>query len=836
MNGLLHDLRYALRQLRKSPGFTAVAVITLALGIGANTGIFTLVNAVLLKSLPVPEPDQLFLVRQRDRFAEQTRVSYPLYSRMSQAMPTSASLAAMTLPSDFYLSTGTGVPEMTKGLLVSGNYFETLETYPILGRLLTPADNQTIDGHSVAVISYSCWQNRFASDPNVIGREILINGVRFNVVGVTAAHFFGIQPGRSPDLWLPLMMQSSLHFAQHYSKSTTADADKPWVSQEDITWLELMARVTERSELPHIAGVLNQLELQNKQRNPIHADAVQGQQLSFDNQFVLDPGGQGVESLQREFSKPLLVLTAMVGMVLLIACANLAGLLLARATGRSREIAVRLSIGATKARLVRQLLTECLLLSVFGGALGMMVAYGCDVVLPKWASGGSLPIPLNLAPDSRILLFSIGMVLATGVLFGLIPALQASKVEPVSALKATASRGITGSGSASPWSARHMLIVAQFGFSLVLLVGAGLFARTLRNFVQLDPGFDRNHLLTVWIDTNVRHYSHDQLLSFFHEVIDRAQSLPGVRSASIATCGLATSCRSASDIYLPGHSQVTATPQVNIVSLHYFNNVGISVVRGRDFTAADGEKAPHVVIINQTLARDIFAGVDPIGQHFGFETNSANEFQIVGVVADAHVNGVRESAPPMIYFPLFQFVADVESLDIRTASNPAALTQQVRQLLASIDPDLPIGRITTMTEQVSSNLAQERMIAWLTAIFAGVALSLACLGLYGVLSYTVALRTSELGVRMALGASRSEMLWLILRQTLILSGFGITGGLLLSLISAQAVRSLLFGLSPYDPATLAGATALLFAVSLASSMRPAWRAAKVDPIVALRYE
>jgi predicted permease len=457
-------------------------------------------------------------------------------------------------------------------------------------------------------------------------------------------------------------------------------------------------------------------------------------------------------------------------------------------------------------------------------------------VLPKWASGGTLPIPLNLAPDSRILLFSIGMVLVTGVLFGLIPALQAARIQPVAALKTSTSRGTTGVGRSSAWSARHALIVAQFGLSLVLLVGAGLFARTLRNFVQLDPGFDRNHLLTVWIDTNERHYSHDQLISFFHEVIDRTQSLPGVRSASVATCGLATSCRSVSDIYLPGHSQVTATPQTNIVSLHYFDNVGIPLVRGRDFATADGEKAPHVVIINQTLARDIFAGVDPIGQHFGFETSSANEFQIVGVVADAQVNGVRESAPPMIYFPLFQFVADVESLDIRTASNPAALIPQVRQLLASIDPDLPIGQITTMREQMSSNLAQQRMVAWLTAIFGVLALSLACLGLYGVLSYTVALRTSELGVRMALGATQSGVLWLVIRQTIILAGAGIAGGLLLALLTARAISSLLFGLSPYDPVTLFAATFLLFVVSLASGLKPAYRAAKVDPIVALRYE
>jgi predicted permease len=835
MNVVIQDIRYALRQLRKSPGFALVALTTLALGIGANAGIFTLVNAVLLKSLPVPNPEQLYLVRQSDRFPEQTRVSFPLYKRMSEAVPASASLAAMTLPSDFYLTAGNGQPEMTKGLLVSGNYFQTFETYPVLGRLLTPADDQIIDGHPVAVISYGCWQNRFARDPGVIGREILINGVRFSVVGVTAPHFLGAQPGRSPDFWLPLMMQSSLHFAQHYSKSTAADANKPWVQQEEITWLELIVRATQPGELGQISGVLNQLFSQGMESNP-HANLAKDEQRRLENQLLLEPGAQGVKSLQREFSKPLLVLTAMVGMVLLIACANLAGLLLARATARTREMAVRLSIGATRTRLVRQLLTECLLLSACGGLLGIAVAYGCDWVLPKWASSGSLPIPLNLAPDTRVLLFSAAMVLLSGVFFGLAPALQAAAIEPVAALKANTSRAPGGQHSGSPWSLRHLLIVTQLVLSLVLLVGAGLFLRTLRNFVRLDPGFDRDHLLTVWLDTNVRHYSHDQLVSFFHEVVDRAQALPGVRSASLATCGLATSCRSASDIYLPGNAQLAATPQTNIVSMRYFDNVGIPLVRGRDFAWADDEKAPHVAIINQTLAHKVFAGADPIGQHFGFDPDSANEFQVVGVVADAQVNGVRESAPPMIFFPLFQFVADVESLDIRSASDPGALTRQVRQLLTSIDPDLPIGKITTMADQVSSNLAQQRMIAWLTAIFGVLALGLACLGLYGVMSYTVARRTSELGVRLALGSSRRGVLWLVMRQSIALAGAGIAGGLLLSLLTARSISSLLFGLSPYDPATMLAAAMVLLAVALASALWPAWRAAKVDPIVALRYE
>jgi predicted permease len=836
MTGLIQDFRYAVRQLRKSPGFTAVAVLTLALGIGANTGIFTLVNAVLLKSLPVPNPEQLFLVRQRDRFAEQTRVSYPLYERMLKVMPVSSSLAAMTRPGDFYLRAGSSQPEMTKGQLVSGNYFQTFETYPILGRLLTPEDNRSIDGHPVAVISYGCWKRHFAADLDVIGRQLTINGVRFTVVGVAAAEFFGAEPGRAPDFWLPLMMQSSLHFAQHYSKSTTADAEKPWVLQENITWLDLIVRASKRADLPQISGVLNQLFSRNLERNGMRTSPIQGQQARLENQLELEPGNQGTKALQRQFSQPLLVLAGMVGLVLLIACANLASLLLARAATRAREIAVRLSIGATRNRLIRQLLTECLLLSIVGGLLGIVVAYWCDAVLPKWASGGALPVPLNLTPDMRVLLFSIFIVLATGILFGLAPALQATSIEPVRALKANASWASSTQHPGAHWSLRQTLVAAQFALSLVLLVGAGLFIRTLRNFVSLNPGFDRNHLLTVWLDTNIRHYSHDQLLSFYQQVPDRMHSLPGVRSASLATCGLASSCRSASDIYLPGNSELAATPQTNIVSLHYFENVGMPLQRGRDFTQADNEKAPHTAIINQSLANKVFAGVDAIGHHFGYDSGSANEFQIVGVVADAQVNGVREAAPPMIYFPLLQSVTHVESLDVRAAGDPGSLTEQVRQALTSIDPDLPIGEITTMAEQVNSNLGQQRLIARLTAMFGALALGLACLGLYGVMSYMVARRTSELGIRLALGSSRNAVLWLVSQQTLVVIGAGIVAGLLLSLLAARTVTSLLFGLSPYDSATMLGAAGVLVLVSVASGLRPAWCAAHVNPMEALRVE
>lgn len=832
MTGIIQDLRYTLRQLRKNPGFAAVAVLTLALGIGANTGIFTLVNAVLLKSLPVPNPEQLFLVRQKDRFAEQTRVSYLLYEQMLKVIPASASLAAMSRPADFYLRAGSGEQELAKGQLVSGNYFQTFETYPILGRLLTPEDNRSIDGHPVAVISSGCWKRRFAADSNVIGRQLTINGVRFTIVGVAAPEFFGPEPGKAPDFWLPLMMQSSLHYAQHYSKSTTADVDKPWALQQDITWLELIVRARNRSEVVNVSGVVNQVFKGNLERSGMPQD----QQARLENQIELEPGSQGTKSLRREFSQPLFVVAGTVGLILLIACANLASLLLARATARQREIAVRLSIGATRSRLIRQLLTECLLLSIVGGMLGIVVAYWCDVVLPKWASGGPLPIPLDLEPDGRVLLFSLAIVLATGALFGLAPAFQVTTIEPAAALKANTSRALSVQYPGRQWSLRQTLVVLQFALSLVLLVGAGLFIRTLRNFVRLDPGFDRDHLITVWLDTNIRHYSHDQLLSFYQQVLDRVQAVSGVRSVSLATCGLASNCRSASDIYLPGRERLAATPQTNVVSLHYFDNVGIPLLHGRDFTPADNEKAPHVAIINQRLADRLFAGVDPIGRHFGYDASTANEFQIIGVLADAQVNSVRESAPPMIYFPLPQSVTNVESLDVRAATDPSLLSRQIRQVLTSVDPDLPIGGITTLTEQVNSNLGQQTLIARLMAIFGALALILACLGLYGVMSYTVARRTSEIGLRLALGASRNAVLWLVLQQTLLVVGAGVAAGLILSFLAGRAVTSLLFGLSPYDPATILGAAGVLLLVSVASGLKPAWRASHVNPVEALRVE
>jgi predicted permease len=838
MTGILQDFRYALRQMRKSPGFTLVAVLTLALGIGANTGVFTLVNAVLLKSLPVPHPEQLFLVKVSGRLAENTRFSYPLFQKMRAAVPPSVSVAATTWPSDFYVNFGNSQPEMVRGQLVSGNYFQTLETQPALGRLLTVDDDRVVGGSPVTVISYGCWHRRFGQDRGLIGRKIVVNGMPLEIVGVAAPGFFGTKTGSAPDFWLPTTMQSAVHYAQHYSQTEAAEFDKPWVSQPDISWLQFIVRVPNRESLPQVDAALNQVFRQDFERRAVSLSDPQEHQAFLRTRLELEAGGRGLPSLRRSFSQSLTVLMGTVGLVLLIACANLANLLLARAAAREREIAVRLSLGATRARLARQLLTECVLLSGLGAVLGIGVAYWCSAVLPMWASSGTTAIPLNLAPDARVLLFSTAIALLTGILFGLAPAVQGTRVEPVHALKAS-TRGSAGSSRIGRgWSLKQMLVLSQVALSLVLLVGSGLFLRTLRNFSDLDPGFDRTHILTVWLDTHMGGYKQEQLSSLYRRLIEQMEAIPGVRSASLASCGLAIGCGDSSDIYPSGipHTNGETDAQERRVSQHFFDTVGIPLVEGRGFATTDNEKTPAVTIVNQTFVREFLKDKNPIGQYFGYDAANDHRFQIVGVVKDARVNDIRDRAPPMIYHSIAQDVIDAESLDVRTVADPSQLISQVRQAVRSVDPNLPIGGIATLAEQVRSNLTQQRLIARLTTIFGALALGLACLGLYGVMSYTVARRTSELGIRLALGSTRSRVLWVVLRESLIVIGAGILAGACLSVVGARLVSSMLYGLSPYDPLTLGSAAVLLLLISVASGLLPAWRAAHVDPTEALRTE
>ena len=835
MNNLVQDLRYAVRQLRKSPGFTVVGVLTLALGIGANTGVFTLVNAALLKSLPVPNPGQLYVVD--DNPPHGARFSYPMFKDARAAMPDGAELAAISWPAQFYASFGGGQPEMVAGQLVSGNYFPTLGTHSELGRLLGEEDDRVVGGSPVAVISYGCWERRFGRDPNVLSRKLVVNGMPLQVVGVAPRGFFGTHVGAAPEFWIPTSMQAEVRYAQHYSDSDTAKIDDPWVPQPGIRWLRFIVRAKNHKAVSPALAALNQVFRVNLEEAVERVKDPQERQALLRERLQLEPGGHGLESSSlNDFSRPLLALMAMVGIILLIACANLANLLLARAAAREREIAVRLSIGASRMRLVRQLLVECVLLSVCGTVLGSAVAYWLCDVLPRWASSGSSPIPLSLAPDARVFLFSAAVAVLTGIAFGLAPALQGTRVDLMPVLKAGGRAAPAGGGSR--WSLKQTLVALQVALSLVLLIAAGLFVRTLQNFSNIDPGFDRDHIVDVWLDTHLGGYSQAQLPSLYRRLIEQVEALPGVRSATLMSCEIASGCGDASDIYMPGvpHSNGETDAQERRVSQHFFATTGIGLIEGRAFADSDTEHSPLVAVVNQAFAREFLRGKDPIGQYYGYDAQNPYRFQIVGVVKDSRVNDIHEEAPPTIYHSLAQGAIDVESLAVRTAGDPARLISQVREAVRSVDPNLPVGGASTVAEVVSESLAQQRLIARLTAIFGALALGLACLGLYGVMSYTVAHRTGELGVRLALGATRGSVLWLVLRQSIALAGVGIAAGLLLSVLMARSVSSLLFGLSPYDPATMFYAAAVLLAVSLASGLKPAWRAAGVDPMVALRYE
>jgi len=834
MTGIIQDLRYALRQLRKNPGFTGVALLTLALGIGANTGIFTLVNSVLLKSLPVPNPQQLYLVTENDWQPANTRFSYPTFQDARAVMPRGSELAAASWPARFYASFG-GQPEMVTGQLVSGNYFQTLATHSAVGRLLGEDDDRTIGGSPVAVISYGCWDRRFGRDPNIIGRKLMVSGIPLQVVGVAAQGFFGAEVGASPEFWLPTMLQSTVRYQQHYSQGESAKTGNPWPSQPDIRWLQLIVRVKGPASMPQTWAALNHFFRMGLEQYAVQIKDPQERQAALRAQWRLLPGSRGLPNLRQHFLQPLLALMAMAGIILMIACANLANLMLARATAREREIAVRLSIGASLGRLIRQLIVECILLSFLGTVLGTTVAYWITDVLPRWAASASNPIPLSLTPDARILFFSMAVAVLTGIAFGLAPGLQSSRIAPVQALKNSAT--VFG-GTGARWSLRQTLVVLQVALSLMLLVGAGLFARTLRNFISLDPGFDRDHILTIGLDTHLNGYSHAQLTGLYRRLVDRAEGIPGVRSAALASCELASGCGDASDIYIPGvpHANGETDAQERRVTNEFFATTGLSLIKGRSFADPDTETSPPVVVVNEEFVREFFNGKDPIGGYYGYDAENSRRFQIVGVVRDSRINDIRESAPPTAYHSLAQDVIDVEGLNVRTFGDPAELMAKIRDVVRSVDPDLPITDGSTVAELVSNSLSQQRLIARLTSIFSALALALACLGLYGVMSYIVSRRTAELGIRLALGASRADVLWLVLNQALVVIAIGLMAGLVLSLLSVRAVSSLLFGLSPYDPATMLGAMGVLVVVSLASGLKPAWRAAYLDPVEALRVE
>ena len=825
---MIQDVRYGLRTLRRNPGFTATALITLALGIGATTTVFTFADTLLLRPLPVTAPEQLHALGApgRDLNLNPSYFSYPFYQHLRQASPQFSGLIASTFTVTANANYGAGDTERVRVELVSGNFFTVLGVPPAAGRVLTTDDDARPGGHPFAVLSHDYWQRRFASAGDVVGRAVSLNGHSFTVVGVAARGFFGTRVGSSPDLWATAAM------AEEIAQLSTTRNDN---------WLELLARLAPGADLQQASAAAN-LVHQQWQQWLAAEDAASGraapQRQPPNYQFV--PAGRGLSLLRGQYERPLTILLAAVGLLLLLACANVATLLLARASARQREIAIRLAVGAGRGRLVRQLVTESLVIGLLGGALGwVLAAYAGRFLLAFLPSQAQ---PWQFAPNLRVLLFAVGVSLLTGLVFGLAPALLATRPDLNAILK-----GETAAPAARHrlFSAHDGLTVAQVALSLLLLIGAALMARTLANLRAVDLGYQREHILLASIDLDKSGYKREQSAVFYERLVARMRAQPGVEAAGWATHGALGSVLPVGWRFM--NSAVRAAgyePQPNEDLTHYFNTVSpgyfdalrIALLRGRDFDARDAAGSPKVVIINEATARYFFGAEDPVGRRLGRNQSGPTDLEIIGVVRNTKYLDMREENRRIIYQPLAQAPPARMTLFVRSAQNTAEVFNAIRREAHALDTAVPLFGLQTMGSRVNEALRQEQLLASVSSYLGVLGLLLTAVGVYGVISYAVGRRTREIGVRMALGAQARDVFKLIIRRGLTLALTGVALGLAAAFALTRALSSLLYGVSSTDSWIFAGVSLLLIGVALLACYLPARRAMKVDPLVALRRE
>ena len=844
---LWQDLRYSARMLIKSPGFTAIAILSLTLGIGANTAIFTLVNDLLFKSLPVRDAQQLVSFGKAFGGGEIDGIeggpldifTYDFYQRLEREQaqghtPFTGICAFGSFWNQVSVrigSGGNGAATQAASQLVSGNFFSVLGVEPLLGRTLAPTDATTPGSSPVAVISYRYWQQMFAGDAAIIGRSITINGNPFAVIGVMPPKFEGVAVyPDSMDMWLPVTMQQEVML------------QPTLLAPGGLFWMHIMARRDPAVPLGQAqAWVTNQV-----QRFMIDRE---GAQITSDRKKEIQkiyvdllPGDRGISDLREVYQQPLNILMGVVMLVLLIACANLANFLLAKAASREREIATRLALGSSRRRIVRQILLEALLLSFTGGAFGLALAYMGTRALIAFLADGAKNTPLEARPDLHVLLFTLGVSLFTGILFGLAPALRVSRISVTPSL-GTSARTAASSGGSSGRLLPKLLVVSQVTLSLVLLASAGLFLRTLRNLENQDFGFNRHNLLLVKFNAKFAGYKPEQLNALYARLMDRMNALPGVRSATFSGQPALIRGNWNSPIRIRGYQ---AAPNedlgssLNRVGSRYFETIGMPVIQGRSIGEQDTASSIKAVVVNQALANHFFPKGDALGHTFTVDDPSVKgEWQIVGVVRDAKYHGPREKPERMSYLAVTQLTGDdayAYWLQLATVGDPATIAGEVRAAMAEIDPNLPILEVRTIAEQLDQSMGQETLISELSTFFSLLALSLACIGLYGVMTYNVVRRTNEIGIRLALGAQRGSVLWMVLRESLMLLGIGVALGIPLTLAATRLVQAQLFGLRSSDPITLGAAVLTIAAVTLLAAYLPARRATRVDPMVALRYE
>ncbi len=834
LNLMWNDVRFALRTLIRSPLFTAVAVLSMALGIGANTSIFSLLDQVLYRSLAVRDPKTLVVFHVDDHSPgwvtkdnSETSFSYPMYEDLRDRNTVFSGVVARSgAPVSLSWNRQT---ERTRAEIVSGNFFEVLGVRAAVGRTITPSDDGAPGAHPVVMLSHDYWVRRFGGDPGIVNQKVLVNGHPMIVVGVTPAGFRGVLSGENPGLLVPIAMKREV--------TPTWDG----LTERRVRWLNVMGRLR-RGISPEQA----QAALQTAYRPVLEAELKQfpvrgkrAEQQILAQKIEIREAAQGINQLREQWEKPLVAVMALVGLVLLIACANVANLLLARSASRRREMAIRLALGAGRGALLGQLLTESLVIALAGGLLGLLVSVWTTAallrVLPADATSGWVTATV----DPRILLFTLALSIVTGLLFGLAPAWQASRAQVAAALREQPAT-LAAAGGAARF--RRVLVVGQLALSLLLLVGAGLFARSLFNLLHVDPGFHTERLLTFSIDPRLNGYQKERGFALFHDLQTRLAALPGVTAAGAASPGPLSHSNRGANVTVEGYTareDEDMDVSQHSVSPGYFHALGIAMTRGREVSERDLNSPQKVVVVNEAFARRYFGSGNPLGRHmtFGAGNNIKLDREIVGVVHDFKHNSLRDPVQPSVYFPY----TNEERLDtmefyVRSGRDWNALPGQVRRVVQQLDAGLPVFDVQPVEILVEESLQIDRLIAILSFAFGVLATILAAVGLYGVVAYSVARRTAEIGIRVALGAVPKDVLWLVMKEVGVLVALGLAIGLPAAIALGRLVESQLFGLKAGDPGIYILASLALVLVALMSGFVPSSRAARIDPIDALRHE
>jgi macrolide transport system ATP-binding/permease protein len=842
---MLHDVRYALRMMRANPLFTAMAILSLALGIGANTAIYSFMDAILMRSLPVQDPQSLVVFKwhstsnpavihsisgswESDPKTGTTSPNFP-FAAFESLGSNNPAFSMVFAYSGFYPLTALIHQQGTlvNGMYVSGGFFSGLGVPPAAGRLIG-FDDDRAGAPAIAIVSYGFAQRRFGDAEKALGQTATINDAPFTIAGVAAPGFHGVDPGEAPDIYLPL------HANLLVDRGNRLDPASKY-SDPNYYWIEIMGRLRPGVTIEQASAVLA-----HPFQQLIASAATTDKERADLPALLLQPGGRGLDGLRRRYSKPLYVLMTMVALILTIACANLANLLLARAAARRREMAVRLSLGAGRLRVVRQLLTESILLAAIGGALGLAFAYWGIRGLGVLLANGRQDFALNVTMNWHVLAVTLGLALCTGVLFGLAPALQSTRVDLTTALKQTRAGELRW--RVRSWlrvSLSQALVVSQIAISLLLLVGAGLFVRTLSNLGSVELGFNRERVLLFTVNARQAGYRDDALVRFYDTLRARLGAIPGVRSVTASNMALVSQGMISYTVTVPGYTGTSRTVAVLMVAPSFFSTMQIPVLLGREIGQRDIGSTASIAVVNEVFAKTYFAGQNPIGRRFSTGRGpNQPEIEIVGVSKTARYNSLKNDIPPVAYMPYSQNARALAQLtfELRAAGDPLGLANAAREVLRQADPRIPVSKVITQAAQIDQTVGQERTFAMLCTCFAVLAVLIACVGLYGTMAYSVARRTNELGLRMALGAQRPRLVWMVMREVFAMAAVGLAIGLPVAFATTKFVKAFLFGMKPNNPWALAGAAVVLLIAAAVAGYGPAWRASRIDPWNALRDE